>query len=31
MTHTHDTDSSESERAVPSARTDERTAQASAG
>ncbi|MCC8391145.1 pseudouridine synthase [Paraburkholderia sp. MMS20-SJTR3] len=32
MTHTHDTDSSESERAVPSARTDEaRTKQASAG
>ncbi|MFM0311028.1 pseudouridine synthase [Paraburkholderia sp. RL17-383-BIF-A] len=32
MTHTHDTDSSESERAVPSARADEtRTTQASAG
>ncbi|TDY26183.1 ribosomal large subunit pseudouridine synthase B [Paraburkholderia sp. BL6665CI2N2] len=32
MTHTHDTDSSESERAVPSARADEtRTKQASAG
>ncbi|ADG15271.1 23S rRNA pseudouridine(2605) synthase RluB [Paraburkholderia atlantica] len=31
MTHTHDTDSSESERPVPSARTDERTTQASAG
>jgi 23S rRNA pseudouridine2605 synthase len=32
LTHTHDTDSSESERAVPSARTDEaRTTQASAG
>ncbi|MFT4069665.1 23S rRNA pseudouridine(2605) synthase RluB [Paraburkholderia sp.] len=32
MTHTHDTDSSESERAVPSARPDEaRTPQASAG
>ncbi|CAH2918159.1 MAG: LSU rRNA pseudouridine(2605) synthase (EC [uncultured Paraburkholderia sp.] len=32
MTHTHDTDSSESERAVPSARADEtRTQQASAG
>ncbi|WNC88433.1 pseudouridine synthase [Paraburkholderia sp. FT54] len=32
MTHTHDTDSSESERAVPSARVDEtRTTQASAG
>ncbi|MCC8401538.1 pseudouridine synthase [Paraburkholderia sp. MMS20-SJTN17] len=31
MTHTHDTDSSESERAVPSARTDERATQASAG
>jgi 23S rRNA pseudouridine2605 synthase len=31
LTHTHDTDSSESERAVPSARTDEaRTTQASA-
>ncbi|WP_144143050.1 23S rRNA pseudouridine(2605) synthase RluB [Paraburkholderia sp. BCC1884] len=31
MTHTHDTDSSESERAVPSARADEtRTSQASA-
>jgi 23S rRNA pseudouridine2605 synthase len=32
LTHTHDTDSSESERAVPSARADEtRTTQASAG
>jgi 23S rRNA pseudouridine2605 synthase len=32
LTHTHDTDSSESERAVPSARVDEtRTTQASAG
>ncbi|HZZ06194.1 MAG TPA: 23S rRNA pseudouridylate synthase B, partial [Paraburkholderia sp.] len=32
MTHTHDTDSSESERAAPSARADEaRTTQASAG
>lgn len=32
MTHTHDTDSSESERAVPSARADEtRTTQASSG
>ncbi|MFM0336224.1 23S rRNA pseudouridine(2605) synthase RluB [Paraburkholderia fungorum] len=32
MTHTHDTDSSESERAVPSARADEaRTTQASGG
>ncbi|MEC5405607.1 pseudouridine synthase [Paraburkholderia sp. MPAMCS5] len=32
MTHTHDTDSSESERAVPSARADEtRNTQASAG
>jgi 23S rRNA pseudouridine2605 synthase len=32
LTHTHDTDSSESERAVPSARADEaRTKQASAG
>ncbi|MGF6855763.1 23S rRNA pseudouridine(2605) synthase RluB [Paraburkholderia sp. CI3] len=31
MTHTHDTDSSESERPVPSARTDERTTQAAAG
>lgn len=32
MTHTHDTDSSESERAVPSARADEaRTTQASVG
>ncbi|HZZ11322.1 MAG TPA: pseudouridine synthase [Paraburkholderia sp.] len=32
MTHTHDTDSSESERAVPSARADEtRTTQAPAG
>jgi 23S rRNA pseudouridine2605 synthase len=31
LTHTHDTDSSESERAVPSTRTDERTPQASAG
>ena len=32
MTHTHDTESSESERAVPSARADEtRTTQASAG
>ncbi|SIT39926.1 Pseudouridine synthase [Paraburkholderia ribeironis] len=32
MTHTHDTDSSESERAVPSARADEaRSTQASAG
>ncbi|CAH2922099.1 MAG: LSU rRNA pseudouridine(2605) synthase (EC [uncultured Paraburkholderia sp.] len=32
MTHTHDTDSSESERAVPSARADEtRTQEASAG
>ena len=32
MTHTHDTDSSESERAVPSARADDaRTTQASAG
>jgi 23S rRNA pseudouridine2605 synthase len=32
LTHTHDTDSSESERAVPSARSDEvRTTQASAG
>ncbi|MDH6148104.1 MULTISPECIES: 23S rRNA pseudouridine(2605) synthase RluB [Paraburkholderia] len=31
MTHTHDTDSSESERPVPSTRTDERTTQASTG
>ncbi|MBB5496399.1 23S rRNA pseudouridine(2605) synthase RluB [Paraburkholderia sp. MM5384-R2] len=31
MTHTHDTDSSESERPVPSARTDERTTQAATG
>ncbi|MGF6920420.1 23S rRNA pseudouridine(2605) synthase RluB [Paraburkholderia sp. 40] len=31
MTHTHDTDSSESERPVPSARTDERTTQATTG